>query len=99
MSDENTLLLVEELKNFLRVAHAVSYEEWSELPDNVKAGLVAASKELDAERILLMAQALSGPDGLMKTTAALDGGDAWIDHSLKGAIKAFLANPNRQVRS
>lgn len=96
---EDRLVLVEYMKNFLRVASAVSYEEYETMPDNVRAALIAASKELDAERVLLLAKALRSEEGLMQATAPLDGGDALVEYSLGQHIKQFVADRRNRVRA
>lgn len=88
LSPEELGLLIADFKDFLRTG--VPYNEWRDAPAQVKAALVTAAKELDAERLLSLVQALSSREGLLEATSVLDGGQNVVDFKLHKAIKDFV---------
>lgn len=89
LKEEELRLLVEDLKGCLRVC-TFSPEDWQAATPQIKAALITASKELDAERLLALVTAFTSQEGLLSAVSVLDGGQAAVDFKLKTALKSFI---------
>jgi hypothetical protein len=74
----------------IRSGVTVTFDEWSKLPKEGKAALLAANRAYRAETVAMLATALSGKEGLAWVMKEADGGDAFLDLKLDEAVERHM---------
>lgn len=87
---ESLLVMKDYFKGVLKCC-ALTYKEYAALPDYAQAAMQKAADELEAESIILLASALQSERGTLAVGAELDGGDALVRHTLRGAVASVLS--------
>lgn len=83
-------VLVDHLKVFLRCGGIFDYADFEEFSPEIIAALARASKEIDVEHALILAEAIRSADGALRVAAALDGGDGVVRSWLILATDRYL---------
>lgn len=88
--EEEHLLLVGAFKDFLRVG-SFTFPEWSGMSVPQKAALAVAAEEVELERALLLARALTSEDEQLRLFSKIDGGDRFVGSKLVNAVFNFVS--------
>lgn len=85
-----------DLADFLRAGGTPTLTEWALVPPDMRAALVQAGDVVAAERALVLAAALSGPDGARDVSRVADGGATVDDEAMRVALDGAMRSLNRR---
>lgn len=93
---EGTVLdQIEMAKAFLRIGH-LTWAEWCSLDDATRALFIEASEQLEIERASLTASLITtGQTGIAKAMSRIDGGDQFVNVSLRNAMERLVSRNRR----
>lgn len=84
-------ITLDSLVSFLRGGGRVGLQEWLSLPDDIRAGLEAAGRQVAAVDILALATALKDADGFASIMAELDGGRMKAQIAMEEEVASVIA--------
>ncbi len=94
-SEERTLLLIEEMENFLRSGLS-SYREYSRLSPDLKAALIFANKKVEIERATRIGLAMQGEIGLAMLRSEISGPDELDQLAVTAALDHYELKHRRR---
>lgn len=95
-TDAQMEVLLQEAEMFLR--SGTSWEFWKGLSPLSKAVFVEAAERIARNRIVLMAQALRGPEGVAEVLRPVDGGDMKIRRALQSVVQETASGVTAQLQ-
>ncbi len=94
-SEEKTLLLIEEMENFLRSGLS-SYREYSKLSPDLQAALIFANKKIQIERAEWIGLAMQGELGRAMLRAEVYGTDELDQMAVTAALDHYELKKGRR---
>jgi hypothetical protein len=98
LSDDAKAALIDAATAFLRAGGSIRLSDWADLDAAERAAFEEASIIAEVAKAARLAVALSGPDGLARVLAEVDGGDASAQLACEAAVERILSRPREVVR-